>query len=231
MVTENGTVKIMDFGLALAVGATRITMPGAICGTPLYMAPEQVRDDEDLGQAVDTYAMGCMAYELLSGKPLFTEGNIAAQHLNKTPRPLKKVRPDVPALLEKIIMKCTGDGFFACFSHPRSAIKAALKTGPKLKKHIKKAVQICIALHWGKSRLAEDGDRTGKDVHCVFDLEKLRHRIHRELIYPHGVNDLILMTETFWKELGDYTGLKAMPVGRYELKGLEKKETVYLLQR
>jgi len=106
MVTENGTVKIMDFGLALAVGATRVTMPGAVCGTPLYMAPEQVRGDDDLGQAVDTYAIGCMAYELLSGKPPFAEGNIAAQHLNKTPAPLKDVNPDVPPSLDAVVMKC-----------------------------------------------------------------------------------------------------------------------------
>jgi tetratricopeptide (TPR) repeat protein len=106
MVTEDGTAKIMDFGLAMAVGATRMTEPGAICGTPLYMAPEQLRGDEDLGHAVDTYAMGCMAYELLTGKPPFSEGNIAAQHLNKAPTPLREARAEVPEALEQVIMKC-----------------------------------------------------------------------------------------------------------------------------
>jgi len=106
MVTKDGTAKIMDFGLALVEGATRMTMPGGICGTPFYMAPEQLRGDEHLGPAVDVYAVGCMAYELLTGNPPFTEGNIGAQHLNTAPKSLSEIRPEVPAQLETVIMRC-----------------------------------------------------------------------------------------------------------------------------
>jgi len=128
-------------------------------------------------------------------------------------------------------LKCTGDGFFACFSSAQTAADVALTIAPKLKKYIKEPVQICIALHWGTSRLTEDGDRTGRDVHCVFDLQVLRHRIHGKTIFAEGAHELILMTEIFRKKLDDDAKKKATPVGQYRLKGLEREEKVYMLQR
>jgi eukaryotic-like serine/threonine-protein kinase len=84
-ITEDGTVKILDFGLALARGsdgtdsgldAATITQPGGILGTPAYMSPEQAR-----GQAVDRrtdiWAFGCVLYELLSGRRPFAGDSIS----------------------------------------------------------------------------------------------------------------------------------------------------------
>ena len=105
MVTADGVVKIMDFGLALMEGASRVTMPGEICGTPLYMAPEQLRGAK-LTPAVDIYAVGCLAYELMTGKPPFTEGNVGIQHLNEAPKPLGEILPDIPAEVGDLVMKC-----------------------------------------------------------------------------------------------------------------------------
>jgi class 3 adenylate cyclase len=128
-------------------------------------------------------------------------------------------------------LKCTGDGFFACFSRPGAALRAAMKIGPRLRRHVQKAIQICIALHWGKSRLAASGDRTGKDVHCVFDLQVLRHRAKGNPVFAGGVPELILMTGTFWQQLQSYGELKADNVGEFQLKGLEEAEAVYILRR
>jgi tetratricopeptide (TPR) repeat protein len=106
MVAKDGTAKIMDFGLAIVQGATRLTMPGGVAGTWYYMAPEQVRGEADLTQAVDVYAMGCMTYELLTGTPPFTGSNVGIQHLSEPPRPLNEVAPSLPPSLVAIVMKC-----------------------------------------------------------------------------------------------------------------------------
>ncbi len=106
MLTRDGTAKIMDFGLAVMLGVTRLTMPGGISGTWSYMAPEQVLGQADLTPAVDVYAVGCMAYELLSGSPPFTGDDVGPQHLAAAPRPLNEVRAEVPAALSDVVMKC-----------------------------------------------------------------------------------------------------------------------------
>jgi len=106
IVAEDGTAKIMDFGLALVKGATRLTMPGGVSGTWHYMAPEQVRGEVELTGAVDVYAVGCIAYELLTGKPPFTGDDAGMQHLAIRPTPLDEVKADLPAPLCDVIMKC-----------------------------------------------------------------------------------------------------------------------------
>ena len=106
IVASDGTAKIMDFGLAVIQGATRLTIPGGVSGTWRYMAPEQVRGEAVLTAAVDVYAVGCMGYELLTGKPPFQGDNVGVQHLSSAPKTLTEVRADVPALLNDVIMKC-----------------------------------------------------------------------------------------------------------------------------
>ena len=106
MLATDGTVKLMDFGLAVVQGLTRMTVPGGISGTWFYMAPEQVRGEATLTAAVDIYALGCVAYELLTGKPPFDGDNVGMQHLNVAPMPLAEARKDLPAELCDIIMKC-----------------------------------------------------------------------------------------------------------------------------
>ena len=106
MVTEDGTAKVMDFGLALVEGATRLTKPGAAAGTLQYMAPEQIRGEPRLSPAVDVYAAGRVAYELLTGSLVSEGAEFALQHALQRPEPLAEVRPDVPQPLADLIMKC-----------------------------------------------------------------------------------------------------------------------------
>lgn len=101
--------KLLDFGLARFADATG--RGSGIVGTPSYMAPEQAKEGE-LTPAVDLYALGCMAYELLSGRPPF-EGTSAwgviEQQLTKAPRPITQVVLDlddeVAALVHELLDK------------------------------------------------------------------------------------------------------------------------------
>ena len=104
--TYQGTVKLGDFGIALDTGESDLTQTGMTVGSWLYMAPEQIRGENEITGQADLYALGCLLYELLTGEPPFTGRNFAAifeQHLNETPSPLTNQVPDCPASLCNII--------------------------------------------------------------------------------------------------------------------------------
>ncbi len=107
MLTKEGTVKLMDFGIARLVGSQRLTRADRVVGTLEYMAPELLNGAEPSIQS-DLYAMGVLMYELLSGKMPFestTESTLINQILNKKPVPLRSRIPELPRLLEDILDK------------------------------------------------------------------------------------------------------------------------------
>jgi uncharacterized protein (TIGR03067 family) len=123
MVTPQGQVKVLDFGLArfaqesqpaalleaaVAPGAAaeELTQVGAVMGTPDYMAPEQVCDARSADIRADVYSLGCTLYDLLAGHAPFPEGTAlqkAMAHVEQTPRPLTELRKDVPPALAKVV--------------------------------------------------------------------------------------------------------------------------------
>lgn len=105
------TPKLMDFGLAkLAEASADVTQSGAVIGTVRYMAPEQAEGrGKDITLATDVYSLGVVLYEVLTGKfPFSGETDLALMHqiLNAPPTSIRKHRPDVPADLETICLKC-----------------------------------------------------------------------------------------------------------------------------
>jgi formylglycine-generating enzyme required for sulfatase activity/predicted esterase len=119
MVTRDGLVKILDFGLAKPIpqadgretaGSTLTTetQEGLLVGTPHYMSPEQCSGDA-LDHRSDQFAFGVVLYEMVGGKPPFDGPSMRAimsAILAQPPPPLKRLRPDAPADLERIISRC-----------------------------------------------------------------------------------------------------------------------------
>ncbi|WP_078868277.1 protein kinase domain-containing protein [Streptomyces sp. NRRL F-5727] len=106
--TDEGMVKVLDFGVATFVDATthRLTRTGdGPIGTALYMAPERFREGPEDPRG-DLYSLGCVLYELLTGRPPFTSGSVAAlihHHLHEPPVPVEERRPDLPPPLSELI--------------------------------------------------------------------------------------------------------------------------------
>ncbi|NEB09167.1 serine/threonine protein kinase [Streptomyces coelicoflavus] len=108
LVARDGTVKVLDFGIAaiLRTDVTKLTATGSPIGTYQYMAPEQVRGAR-VTPGTDLYALGCVLHELLCGRPVFTgdsEYQLMTQHIAATPTPLRELRAEVPAELEELVL-------------------------------------------------------------------------------------------------------------------------------
>jgi serine/threonine-protein kinase len=104
---------VADFGVAKAVteatGRSTVTTLGVAVGTPAYMSPEQAAADPHIDQRSDIYAVGAMAYELLTGRPPFvgaTPQQVLAAHVTEAPDSVAKRRPGIPPALEAVVMRC-----------------------------------------------------------------------------------------------------------------------------
>jgi WD40 repeat protein len=110
LVTADGTPKVADFGLAKKLDAAGQTQPGAVMGTPSYMAPEQAGGkSKEIGPACDTYALGAILYECLTGRPPFkaaTPLDTILQVVSDEPVPPTQLQPRTPKDLETICLRC-----------------------------------------------------------------------------------------------------------------------------
>jgi serine/threonine-protein kinase len=105
--------KLLDFGLVRAHGLNpdgqQLTQEGAIAGTPAYMSPEQAAGRTDLDGRSDLYSLGAAAYFLLTGQPPFIRGTVVqtlAAHLGDAVVPPDRHRPDLPADLQAVLLRC-----------------------------------------------------------------------------------------------------------------------------
>lgn len=108
MVTESGTVKLLDFGLAKAAADTRLTKSGHQVGTAAYMSPEQAKG-ESVGPASDLWAVGVVLYEMLAGTRPFQGANTPAvlrAILDDDPEPIRQRRDDTPPELSRLVGQC-----------------------------------------------------------------------------------------------------------------------------
>jgi serine/threonine-protein kinase len=109
MVTRNGDIKVMDFGIARAMNDAQATMTqtAQVIGTAQYLSPEQARG-ERVDARSDLYSTGCLMYELLTGRPPFTGDSpvaIAYQHVRENPIPPSRLDPSLPPWADSIVLK------------------------------------------------------------------------------------------------------------------------------
>ena len=108
MITTDGAVKVMDFGIARALADGQgVTQTAAVIGTAQYLSPEQARG-EQVDARSDVYAAGCVLYELITGDPPFTGDSpvaVAYQHVREDPTPPSHQNPDVSAAMDAVVLK------------------------------------------------------------------------------------------------------------------------------
>jgi len=105
--TEDGTAKIGDFGLAVALDRSRLTMEGMMVGTVAYMPPEQALGRQPDARS-DLYSLGCVTYEMVTGRPPFLGDDpvaIISQHINTAPVAPSWHNPEVPRSLESLLLR------------------------------------------------------------------------------------------------------------------------------
>ncbi|UCE19256.1 MAG: protein kinase [Gemmatimonadota bacterium] len=119
MVTQNGQVKIMDFGLAKLTGQTKLTKDGTTLGTVAYMSPEQARG-ESVDHRTDIWSLGVVLYEMVAGQIPFKgeyEQAVMYSILNDDPEPLTARRTGVPLDLDRIVFKLLAKDPAARYQH------------------------------------------------------------------------------------------------------------------
>ena len=120
--------KLLDFGLVRSHTAgdeANLTQEGAIAGTPAYMSPEQADGKRALDGRSDIYSLGALAYYLLTGRPPFvrpTSLQTLVAHLTDPPVPPDRLRADVPADVQAVVMALPGEG-------PEPALSGCAKSG------------------------------------------------------------------------------------------------------
>ena len=114
LLTEDHAV-VADFGVAKAVSASSggtqssLTSMGVALGTPAYMSPEQAAADPHVDHRADIYAVGALAYEMLTGRPPFTGSTpqqVLAAHVSQAPEPISQLRETIAPGLAELVMRC-----------------------------------------------------------------------------------------------------------------------------
>ncbi|MFL5480396.1 MAG: serine/threonine-protein kinase [Gemmatimonadaceae bacterium] len=107
---SDGRAIVGDFGISRASVVDKlapITLSGISLGTPEYMSPEQIAGVGEVDGRTDQYALGCVVYEMLTGKPPFTgrTASVFISQQKEPPRPIREIKSSVPAVVDKAIMK------------------------------------------------------------------------------------------------------------------------------
>lgn len=155
LIDTDGRPRVTDFGLAKRASAdSQLTATGQVVGTPAYMPPEQARDSKDVGPPADVYSLGAILYYLLTGRPPFHADSVTdllIKVVMEAPVPPSQLRPDVPADIEALCLRCLAKSPADRFADARE-LAAALR--PLMDRHLSPSANVTaseaqIAFHKG----------------------------------------------------------------------------------
>jgi len=136
IVTEDNTIKVMDFGIAKVLGSSGRTRTGASMGTPAYMAPEQITHAKDADKRADIYALGITFYEMLSGRTPFEAGGdtdsefgLMESQVHKPPPDPREFYPAIPEAVVTVLNEALAkepNGRFPNISALKKALEGAV---------------------------------------------------------------------------------------------------------
>jgi serine/threonine-protein kinase len=139
MLSQEGTIKVMDFGIARVLGTARLTRQGSVVGTIEYMSPEQVQGEEGDARS-DIYSLGILFYEMLTGRVPFhstSEFALMKAQIEEAPPPPRMFAPHIPVAVEQAIMRALAkkpDARYQSAGEFRASVlrsQAGATTGPK----------------------------------------------------------------------------------------------------
>lgn len=217
---RDGRVKILDFGLALLAsnpdatdGALRMTTPGVLVGTPMYMAPEQV-EGQDTDARTDLWALGVLLYEFATGTHPFATASplaLAARILESAPVPIATLRPDVPVRVQQVVQQClmrrpadrwasARDIGFVLDGHERAPVSEPVRwwrihQGAALALYV-----VAVVVAWLVLRRSADRAADAAFV-FVMVIATIGGVLRGHLLFAHGMHD----RRTFLRELQQVT--------------------------
>ncbi len=146
---ETGEAIIIDFGIAKdIVGGTRLTTTGAFLGSPVYMAPEQFTDSSKVGPEIDTYALGIVLFEMLTGEPPFRGANfleIMTAHRERPIPDVTTINPDLPPGMANVLARAMAKEPASRYQSAKAFLNALQKGEEKTTKprrHLMKYVSL-----------------------------------------------------------------------------------------
>lgn len=162
IISTDGTLKIMDFGLAMGRDAKHITAHGSIIGTPAYLSPEQARGHA-LDHRTDLYSLGVLLYELSTGRLPFDTNDISALLLQKvsgSPAPPQSLEPGIPDWLNNAIMR-------ALERDPDKRFQTAAEFAQALGQHLPPGATLETPEHHAPALQAEPAPPAKKEIRMV----------------------------------------------------------------
>ena len=133
---SDGHAVVADFGIAAALqsaGVDRLTRTGSSLGSPLYMSPEQMAGERDVGPRSDVYSLACVLYEALGGRAPFADSSLQSlvgMKMSGTVPPLNELRPELPAAVADVLSQAMNVDAEERFSTPRAFMDALQTAQP-----------------------------------------------------------------------------------------------------